>query len=79
MVKRTETTRNKLLYHWFQKLWKSTYILLATGYEQARSVVAYMTGDKESAARVELKLPETGVCKVALKPKFEKTSCCIDE
>ncbi|MFV5961851.1 NAD(P)-binding domain-containing protein [Bacillus sp. AK25] len=53
--------------------------LLATGYEQARSVVAYMTGDKESAERIELKLPETGVCKVALKPKVEKTSCCIDE
>lgn len=36
-------------------------MLLATGYEQARSVIAYMTVDKESAKRVELKLPETGV------------------
>ena len=45
--------------HILLKEWKSTNILLATGYEQARSVIAYMTGDKESAKRVELKLPET--------------------
>jgi thioredoxin reductase len=36
--------------------------LLATGYEQARSVVAYLAGDHEAARRVELVLPETGVC-----------------
>ncbi|MFD1030636.1 NAD(P)-binding domain-containing protein [Metaplanococcus flavidus] len=36
--------------------------LLATGYEQVRSVVAYLTGDQEAANRVELSLPETGVC-----------------
>lgn len=36
--------------------------LLATGYEQVRSVVAYLTGDLEAAKRVELSLPETGVC-----------------
>ena len=36
--------------------------LLATGYEQARSVVAELVGDHEAAARVELDLPETGVC-----------------
>ena len=36
--------------------------LLATGYEQARSVVAYLAGDVEAAERVELELPETGVC-----------------
>ncbi|MCC9087331.1 hypothetical protein I5506_01210 [Bacillus pumilus] len=47
--------------HILLKEWKSTNILLATGYEQARSVIAYMTVDKESAKRVELKLPETGV------------------
>ncbi|MFP3394220.1 hypothetical protein SB782_36195, partial [Brevibacillus sp. SIMBA_076] len=47
--------------HILLKEWKSTNMLLATGYEQARSVIAYMTGDKESAKRVELKLPETGV------------------
>lgn len=36
--------------------------LLATGYEQARSVVAHLAGDEEAARRVELRLPETGVC-----------------
>jgi thioredoxin reductase len=36
--------------------------LLATGYEQARSVVAALAGDWESARNVELELPETGVC-----------------
>lgn len=36
--------------------------LLKTGYEQVRSVVAGLAGDWESARRVELVLPETGVC-----------------
>ncbi|MCH0543325.1 NAD(P)-binding domain-containing protein [Streptomyces sp. MUM 203J] len=36
--------------------------LALTGYEQARSVVAAIAGDTESADRVELTLPETGVC-----------------
>jgi thioredoxin reductase len=36
--------------------------LLATGYEQVRSVVAKLAGDHEAARRVELALPETGVC-----------------
>lgn len=36
--------------------------LLLTGYEQARSVVAALAGDWEAARRVELTLPETGVC-----------------
>jgi thioredoxin reductase len=36
--------------------------LLATGYEQVRSVAAALTGDIEAARRVELCLPETGVC-----------------
>lgn len=36
--------------------------LLATGYEQVRSVVAGLVGDWEAAAKVELNLPETGVC-----------------
>lgn len=38
--------------------------LLATGYEQARSVAAKLAGDHEAALRVELDLPETGVCGV---------------
>jgi hypothetical protein len=33
-----------------------------TGYEQVRSVAAAIAGDQEAAARVELRLPETGVC-----------------
>ena len=33
-----------------------------TGYEQVRSVAAELTGDHEAAARVELTLPDTGVC-----------------
>jgi len=36
--------------------------LLATGYEQVRSVIAYLDGDLEAALRTELDLPETGVC-----------------
>jgi thioredoxin reductase len=36
--------------------------LLATGYEQVRSIAAALTGDIEAAMRVELQLPETGVC-----------------
>ena len=36
--------------------------LLATGYEQVRSVVAMLAGDVTAAERVELVLPETGVC-----------------
>jgi hypothetical protein len=36
--------------------------LALTGYEQVRSVVAEIAGDHESAAKVELTLPETGVC-----------------
>lgn len=36
--------------------------LAMTGYEQVRSVVAELAGDHEAAARVELALPDTGVC-----------------
>jgi thioredoxin reductase len=36
--------------------------LLRTGYEQVRSIVAALAGDWEAARRVELVLPETGVC-----------------
>jgi hypothetical protein len=38
-----------------------TYLSL-TGYEQVRSVVAAIAGDRAAAERVELVLPETGVC-----------------
>jgi hypothetical protein len=36
--------------------------LLATGYEQVRSVVAALAGDWDTARDVQLDLPETGVC-----------------
>jgi len=36
--------------------------LAMTGYEQVRSIAASLAGDREAAERVELTLPETGVC-----------------
>jgi thioredoxin reductase len=36
--------------------------LAMTGYEQVRSVAAELAGDRDAARRVELVLPETGVC-----------------
>jgi hypothetical protein len=36
--------------------------LALTGFEQTRSIVAAIAGDHEAAARVELVLPESGVC-----------------
>ena len=39
--------------------------LMATGYEQVRSVAAYLAGDLPAAQDVRLILPETGVCSAA--------------
>jgi len=56
--------------------------LALTGYEQVRSIVAALTGDWESARRVELVLPETGVCSTDLggscgvPSKDGTVSCC---
>lgn len=52
--------------------------LLATGYEQVRSIVAEIAGDHAAAARVELELPETGVCSTDLAPQpaREASGCC---
>jgi N-acetylglutamate synthase-like GNAT family acetyltransferase len=52
--------------------------LMATGFEQARSVVAAIAGDLEAADRVELDLPETGVCSVspALGDSAQAASGC---
>lgn len=36
--------------------------LAMTGFEQVRSVAAELAGDHEAAARIELELPDTGVC-----------------
>lgn len=41
---------------------RATSFLALTGFEQTRSVVAALAGDHEAAARVELTLPDTGVC-----------------
>jgi thioredoxin reductase len=40
--------------------------LLATGYEQVRSVTAALAGDWAAARDVQLDLPETGVCSTSL-------------
>jgi thioredoxin reductase len=51
--------------------------LMATGYEQARSVVAALAGDRAAADRVQLDLPETGVCNSqSLTPDAAGGSCC---
>lgn len=48
--------------------------LMAAGYEQVRSIVAHLTGDFVSAAKVELELPETGVCSTNLNNS--SAACC---
>lgn len=51
--------------------------LLATGHEQVRSIVAELAGDHEAARRVELALPETGVCSATPGgPSAAASSCC---
>jgi hypothetical protein len=49
--------------------------LLATGYEQVRSTAAYLAGDIEAARRVELDLPQTGVCSGDRAP-ISSEGCC---
>jgi hypothetical protein len=48
--------------------------LMLTGYEQVRSIIADIGGDRQAAERVELVLPETGVCSLAAADDGE--SCC---
>ena len=51
--------------------------LMATGYEQVRSVVAELAGDHAAARQVRLVLPETGVC--STDPVIGETNasgCC---
>src|SRR6185503_9796426 len=55
--------------------------LMMTGYEQVRSIVAEIAGDREAAERVELVLPETGVCSgpgpvAALTDAEAAAGCC---
>ncbi|MBV1778758.1 FAD-dependent oxidoreductase [Paeniglutamicibacter sp. ABSL32-1] len=40
--------------------------LMATGYEQVRSIAASLAGDRDAADNLELQLPETGVCSTDL-------------
>lgn len=46
--------------------------LMTTGYEQVRSVAALLSGDHAAAERIELNLPETGVCSTPASAE----SCC---
>jgi thioredoxin reductase len=48
--------------------------LMITGYEQVRSIAADIAGDREAAERVELVLPETGVCNRS--SSLEANICC---
>ena len=60
--------------------------LMLTGYEQVRSIAAELVGDRKAARRVELVLPETGVCSVSASapasgccggpPPSEASACC---
>lgn len=53
---------------------RAPIFLLATGHEQVRSIVAEIAGDHAAARRVDLVLPETGVCS-GPAPKQAK-GCC---
>ena len=46
--------------------------LLATGYEQVRSITAHLAGDDDAARAIELQLPATGVCST----DSNDSSCC---
>jgi hypothetical protein len=50
--------------------------LMATGYEQVRSIAAALAGDAEAADAVELQLPETGVCSTSVPAAAEEDACC---
>jgi len=61
--------------------------LLATGYEQARSIAAALAGDLAAADDVRLELPQTGVCSTQFDeassgccggpPKAREDACCV--
>ena len=51
--------------------------LMITGYEQVRSIAADIAGDKAAAERVELELPETGVCsRSGVQGGAAASGCC---
>jgi thioredoxin reductase len=47
--------------------------LMATGYEQVRSIAAALSGDSAAADAVELELPETGVCSTGMPNDADNT------
>jgi hypothetical protein len=66
--------------------------LMATGYEQVRSVVAHLAGDEVAANDVRLVLPETGVCSTNINAEIaangeccggpapaDADACCVDD
>lgn len=64
--------------------------LMLTGYEQVRSIAAELAGDHEAARKVQLVLPETGVCSVSRAgdgaagccggpPARDETACCVKD
>jgi hypothetical protein len=52
---------------------RASTFLMATGYEQVRSVVAEIAGDHRAAREVRLVLPETGVCSAT---PASSAGCC---
>ncbi|MFF2844529.1 FAD-dependent oxidoreductase [Paenarthrobacter sp. NPDC057981] len=52
--------------------------LMATGYEQVRSIAAALAGDTAAADALELELPETGVCSTSLPADaaIAADACC---
>jgi thioredoxin reductase len=50
--------------------------LMATGYEQVRSITAHLDGDLQAAAEMHLELPETGVCSANPDESAGGGSCC---
>lgn len=50
--------------------------LMATGYEQVRSVTSLLAGDHVAADDVRLVLPETGVCSTSISGAEVENGCC---
>ncbi|MBD7993931.1 FAD-dependent oxidoreductase [Arthrobacter sp. Sa2CUA1] len=53
--------------------------LMATGYEQVRSIAAALAGDQEAADDVQLVLPETGVCSTDLGGSCDTPDAATDQ
>jgi len=66
--------------------------LMATGYEQVRSIAAHLAGDEAAANDVRLVLPETGVCSTNIAAEIaasegccggpapaDADACCVDD